>query len=205
MMKYLKLFTNFGGAISSLKDDEVGRLFRAMLQYAEDETEPDLPGNERHVWGSAKLHMDMARTYSERKSQAGQIGGQASTSKDKQSEASASNDKQAQATTSNVELKEKKRKEKKEEILSYESTKKPTLEEVEEYVREAELAMDPRAFFDHFTSNGWKVGGKAPMKDWRAAARNWARRERPTTTHTPSAYKNADLEKLEINLEEIGL
>jgi hypothetical protein len=30
-------------------------------------------------------------------------------------------------------------------------------------------------FFDHFESNGWKVGGKAPMRDWQAAARNWKR------------------------------
>ncbi len=34
------------------------------------------------------------------------------------------------------------------------------------------------AFFDHFTSNGWKVGGKSPMRDWRAAFRNWIRNER---------------------------
>jgi len=30
-------------------------------------------------------------------------------------------------------------------------------------------------FYDHFTSNGWLVGGKAKMKDWRASARNWIR------------------------------
>ncbi len=28
-------------------------------------------------------------------------------------------------------------------------------------------------FYNYFQSNGWKVGGRAPMKDWRAAARNW--------------------------------
>jgi len=31
-------------------------------------------------------------------------------------------------------------------------------------------------FYDHFESNGWKIGGRAQMKDWRAAARNWVRR-----------------------------
>lgn len=30
-------------------------------------------------------------------------------------------------------------------------------------------------FYDHFSSNGWRVGGKTAMKDWRAAARNWIR------------------------------
>ena len=28
-------------------------------------------------------------------------------------------------------------------------------------------------FYNHFQSNGWLVGGKSKMKDWKAAARNW--------------------------------
>ena len=32
---------------------------------------------------------------------------------------------------------------------------------------------EAQKFFNHFESNGWKVGGKSPMKDWKAAARNW--------------------------------
>lgn len=54
---------------------------------------------------------------------------------------------------------------------------RPTLDEVQRYVRENNLNVDPDEFFDHFTSNGWKVGGKAPMKSWQAAANNWHRRE----------------------------
>lgn len=30
-------------------------------------------------------------------------------------------------------------------------------------------------FWDYYESNGWKIGGKAPMRDWKAAARRWAR------------------------------
>jgi len=28
-------------------------------------------------------------------------------------------------------------------------------------------------FFNHYTSNGWLVGGKSPMHDWQASARKW--------------------------------
>ena len=35
---------------------------------------------------------------------------------------------------------------------------------------------EAKSFFDYFTANGWKVGGRACMKDWQAAARNWIRR-----------------------------
>jgi len=31
-------------------------------------------------------------------------------------------------------------------------------------------------FYDHFESNGWRVGGRSPMKNWEAAARNWVRK-----------------------------
>jgi hypothetical protein len=31
-------------------------------------------------------------------------------------------------------------------------------------------------FVDHYTSNGWKIGGRAAMVDWRAAFRNWVRK-----------------------------
>jgi hypothetical protein len=43
----------------------------------------------------------------------------------------------------------------------------------------AEIGMskaDVDSWFDHFEANGWKVGGKAAMKDWQAALRNGQRR-----------------------------
>ena len=33
---------------------------------------------------------------------------------------------------------------------------------------------------DYYQSNGWRVG-KQKMKDWKAAVRNWARREKEYT------------------------
>ena len=93
------------------------------------------------------------------------------------------------------------------ETLSNESGKKftpPTLAEVERYVTEAGLQMDAGAFFDHFTANGWRVSGKAPMKDWKAAVRSWARQESrfgKKAEHRPQTqYTNAELEKLEVDL-----
>lgn len=54
---------------------------------------------------------------------------------------------------------------------------KPTIEQIKEYAKEANLVnLDPNAFFDHFESNGWKVSGISPMKDWKAAMRTWNRR-----------------------------
>ncbi len=55
----------------------------------------------------------------------------------------------------------------------------PTLEEVQAYAR-AKFPnwplSDVRGWHEHFQSNGWKVAGKTPMKDWKAAANRGAAR-----------------------------
>jgi hypothetical protein len=51
-----------------------------------------------------------------------------------------------------------------------------TLEEAQAYFLEIQsTAHEAEKFYDHYQSNGWQVGGKSPMKDWRAAARQWKR------------------------------
>ena len=50
----------------------------------------------------------------------------------------------------------------------------PTVEEVAAFVGEKGYAgCKPDLFVAHFRSNGWKVGGRAPMKDWKSAVHKW--------------------------------
>ena len=44
---------------------------------------------------------------------------------------------------------------------------------------------DVESAFDYYESNGWKVGGKAPVKDWRACARNCQRRNQQPKGNQP--------------------
>ena len=53
----------------------------------------------------------------------------------------------------------------------------PPIEEVKKFFLEIKSTTDQaEQFHNHFESNGWLVGGKAKMKDWKAAARNWVKR-----------------------------
>ena len=54
--------------------------------------------------------------------------------------------------------------------------KRPTTEEIEEYMHERQFFETEQAeiFFDHFESKGWMIG-KSKMKCWKAATRNWIR------------------------------
>ena len=54
---------------------------------------------------------------------------------------------------------------------------RPTLSQWLEYAKSIGWnGRDVQGAFDHYESNGWKVGGKAPVKNWQAAARNCFRR-----------------------------
>ena len=78
-MKYLKVFTDFADAMEELGDAERGRLFTAMLKYAETGAAPDFRGNERFIWPVAKLQIDRtveeySRTVEARR-ECGKLGG----------------------------------------------------------------------------------------------------------------------------------
>lgn len=66
---------------------------------------------------------------------------------------------------------------------------KPTIEEIKEYVFENSLNVDCEYFYDYYQSNGWTVG-KNHMKDWKATARNWSRRNQKNVV-----TKKSDIEE----------
>lgn len=74
----------------------------------------------------------------------------------------------------------------------------PTLEEVKNHAAETMSGSRdaPEAFHDYYTSNGWKVG-RNPMKDWKAAYKNWIKREQNGTYQQPISRKSTGETKTE--------
>ena len=66
-------------------------------------------------------------------------------------------------------------------------------------------ATEAKSFVDYFTANGWKVGGRAGMKDWQAAARNWIRRagqySHPQTQRTAQEPASDTLSRVAVQLK----
>ena len=52
----------------------------------------------------------------------------------------------------------------------------PTVQDVGAYCQKAGLSIDAQRFVDYYASKGWRIGGEL-MADWRAAVRNWAKRD----------------------------
>ncbi|MFD0762840.1 transcriptional regulator [Lutibacter aestuarii] len=69
---------------------------------------------------------------------------------------------------------EKKLRQKKKNSVTPSAIEKPTIEEVKKYFQEQNHPdIEAQKFYNYFSSNGWLVGGKTKMVDWRAAAGNW--------------------------------
>ena len=104
-MEYLKVWTSFREAIVPLNDAEKGRLFDAMLYYAETGEEPqEFKGNERFLWAVAKQDIDRTAQKCETLKANASKGGlaksrnrQAENSKEYQTVADSSKDKQNEA------------------------------------------------------------------------------------------------------------
>ena len=52
----------------------------------------------------------------------------------------------------------------------------PDVNEVSDYCRQKGYHLDARRFVDYYTAVGWRIGN-TPMRDWKAAIRNWHRKD----------------------------
>jgi len=48
----------------------------------------------------------------------------------------------------------------------------PSIDEIATYCTERKNTVSAEAFFNHYQSNGWRIG-KTPMANWQAAVRTW--------------------------------
>lgn len=59
------------------------------------------------------------------------------------------------------------------------------------FVKKQWPPLEGEKFFNHYESNGWLVGGKTPMKNWQAAARNWMLNAEKFSTAKQHQYPGA--------------
>ena len=186
-MEYLKVWTSFRQVIALLGDAEKGRLFDAMLLYAETGEEPqELKGNERFLWNAAKLDIDRMAQKCETLKQNGSKGGRPKT-KENQIEPNETKENQIEPNEShNIKKSNVKKNNIKESPIKGDKEKAqtrfspPTVEEVAEYCRDRGNSVNPERFVDFYASKGWKVGDQ-PMKDWKACVRTWEQLDKGNT------------------------
>lgn len=171
--EYFCAYHSYIKQCKGLSDSELGRLFRALLEYSASGKVPELNGRESVAFDFMSANIDRdAESYKD-------------TCNRNRENISKRYDRIRSNTIVYETYQEKEEEKEKEELLkkdiSNEISKKstrqkkfvpPTVEEVAAYCMERKNKVDAAYFVDHYTSNGWKVG-KQNMKDWKAAVRTW--------------------------------
>ena len=206
------LYTNYIDQIELLDDAQRGRLLTAIFAHAAGQDIPELDGITSMCYSFIASQMDRDKQkYDEtveKRRKAGRKGGQANASNTVEEEANASFAKQSQAKEANASfakhndnvidtvndtdnvIKRKGTNVPKRDANASPKRKRfvpPLITQVESYCEEKGYQMDCQAFMDYYTSNGWKVG-KNSMKDWKAAVRNWVRRDKKTYSPPPRGH-----------------
>jgi hypothetical protein len=77
-------------------------------------------------------------------------------------------------------------KKEKDKAVNSNEMERPPLELTKEYFKFQEYSeFEAERFFNYYSSNGWLIGGKTKMKDWKAAARNWMMNTNKFNTKMP--------------------
>ena len=169
--EYFCAYHSYIKQCKGLSDGELGRLFRALLEYSASGKVPELNGRESVAFDFMSANIDRdAESYKD--------------TCNRNRENIAKRYERIRPNTTVYETYQEKEEEKEKLLkkdISNEISKKstrqkkfvpPTVEEVASYCLERKNKVDAAYFVDHYTSNGWKVG-KQNMKDWKAAVRTW--------------------------------
>jgi len=185
--KSFPVYLDYSKAVTKLSDAEAGKLFKALLEYADSGQDPQLEGSLYAVFAIMQNQLDRdTEKYvqkCERLRQNGSKGGRPVRDKEPNGNQEKPNGYPKKpkkpdtdtdtvtdtVTDSNIGSKADK-------PSSRHRFTPPTVDEVKAYCMEKGYVVDPQRFVDYYTSNGWKVG-KNPMKDWKAAVRNWNGKE----------------------------
>lgn len=190
--EYFQCFHSYLGKIKKLSDQEVGRLFRALLEYSANGTAPELTGRESIAFDFIADDIDNAKEAYEilcqqnAKNRNNDRQRPTTTVNDRARPSTTVDDRQRPTTTGDEIDKDKDNIKESKEILSNESTKKaakasftpPTVEEVASYCRERKNGINAQAFCDYYARQGWKLSNGIAVKDWKACVRTWENRDK---------------------------
>ncbi len=190
-MEYLCLFHDYRRKFAGLNNEEFGKVIRAALLYSETDEITQLLPIETLAFDVVRCDIDRAKAQYETRCAKNRANG----SVRKRSVAIASESSQ-----------EKEKEEEEEEERVYKERKAdkpprtrftpPTIEEVAAYCTERKNNVNPEKFMNHYQANGWVQSRGKPIRDWKAAVRNWESNgydnARTTNPSQPIQYTTED-------------
>ena len=172
-LEYFPCYHSYAKKCEKLSDQELGRLFRALMQFSETGERQELTGRESIAFDFIADDIARAKEAYEAKCRknAENIAKRYATKEYAPIETNTDEYGRYQTKTKD---KTKNKDKTSEDVIGAKRTSKPTLDEVSAYCLERGNGVDPERWYAYYESNGWRVG-KNPMKDWKAAVRTWER------------------------------
>lgn len=228
------LYCDIGQHLELLSNEDAGLLFKGIVHYADTGELPELPPMAAMAFSFIRAQVDRDQekwnTTREKRRAAGKSGGlksgESRQSSNEAKEANASNPKQNEAdeadnvnvtvpVNGNVPVTVINNREKADKPPRPRFTPPSEDDAIAYFCEQGSSAVEAQSFIDYFAANGWKIGGRASMKDWQAAARNWIRRSgqynrpqtRNTTQESPSDTLSRVADRLkagDFSLLEVG-
>jgi hypothetical protein len=182
------LYNSFYDPIKSLKNEQLGKLFRSIFNYTiNGEITQDSEILIAFMFIKNQLDIDSKKWEQEKqkRSEAGKKG-MASRWNNKDNNVITNYNKNNNVInaitkiTDNVNENENENENdnvndndiKEKNIIKKKIFKKPTIDEIKDYCIERNNNVDPERFFDFYESKDWMIG-KNKMKDWKSAVRTW--------------------------------
>lgn len=216
MRESMVFYKSFADALDILPPEEYKKTVKAILEYAMDDIKPDLDGVGKSLFTMARPLIDA----NNKKYSNGKTGGR--PPKAKQKTTGFENEKpmvienenhtfSKSKPNVNVNDNENVNVNVNENVNGGMGGKRtrftpPTPEDIMEYCREKNITVDADRFIDYYSAQGWKLSNGNPMKDWKAAVRNWSRDKRPVArSGTTNRFNDFEQRTYDFNAMERAL
>lgn len=196
MREYFPCYNSYLQKIAKLSDQEVGRLFRALLMYSTTGEAQELAGREAVAYDFIADDIDRANKAYSDKCAVNRRNRSSTTVNDRQRPSTTDDE-----TPQNKDKDKDKDKDKGNRGVTAREARPntrftpPTVDEVRAYCLEkGYLRVSAERFVAYYEANGWKVGRQV-MKNWRAAVTYWAKDEKQSAApQTPTSKAQAFLD-----------
>lgn len=192
-ISWYKMFVRLESVFEAAPDDAAGRALKASFVYARTGEVPELDPVANILFSSIRPSIDeSAGTFeniSARNRENGKKGGRPtkhSTPETQNNPENPNNPEKTEDRSKKKEVRSKKKEVRSEKIEDRErkADKPPRArfqppteaEAIAYFAEQGSSEKEAKSYIDYYTAKGWKIGEKAQMKNWKAAARNWIRR-----------------------------
>lgn len=192
------MYTAYAEHIKLLSIEQRGLLFTTIMNYASGEPLPHMDGMTLMAFSFIKTQMDRDnekyQSTVEKRRESGKLGGRPSTKANGFSEKQTKAKKPDNVNDNDNELKES---------IEKRHFVPPTTQDVADYCKEKGITtVDAERFVDFYSSKGWMVG-KNKMKDWKAAVRNWGRKDAAAEPNNTKGNKFTNFEQRSYDYREL--